>query len=167
MFHLFAFPKECINLIFQVQIKYNETHPIIRYKRWSGEYTQKNNAQNVSHNPLKRQHDPCRGPSNGFIAQKEMQSISNGGPFVFASTLFVLISVYNTFKITLLRWPFFPIENCGLDGRVGRTDGLDGWMVYQKALFILFFIILRYIKYLLIYAELHIKKLFTQISCGF
>ena len=77
----------------------------------------------------------------GFIPRREMRSINSRGSVVFTYVLiFGLGKIYDTFKITILKRPFFVLEN------VLFTDGM-GWMDgtgYQKCPLISF--ILRYIK---------------------
>ena len=59
-----------------------------------------------------------------FIPRREMHSISSRGPIVFIYVLFWVGNDFDTFKITLLRWPFFFSWKC-------FTSGLDwvGWDV--------------------------------------
>ena len=75
-----------------------------------------------------------------IIPRREIRSISSRAPIFFTHTLFELRNVYVSFKITLLGWSIFVLEN------VVYTYGM-GWMGLSniKSGFEFFFI-LRYIK---------------------
>ena len=81
------------------------------------------------------------------------ESRTEGGPIVFTYVLFWLGNDFDTFKITLLRWPFFFLENVLFPDGVGWDGmGLDGvskvsfnflytlW-VYRSCICLLFYIV--------------------------